>query len=144
MITLSNGEFFVEVLSESWQYLREDECSKLEISLNKKCWVREVFLYGMEVPWVYARSIVLDTGLNHPQYALKNIGKKPLGAILFADNSFKRTLIEVTHYPIKFLPNKQRSADLWARRSCFMNSEVNVLVQEVFLPAFWQKNQIND
>lgn len=138
---LSNNQFSVEVLSASRQLAREDESQKLGITSERQCWVREVLLCGANEAWVYARSVALETNLNHTHYNLNNIGSKPLGAILFSDDSFKRTPLEVAHYPMSLLPSNQQYPDLWARRSSFINNEINVLVQEIFLPSFWQKLQ---
>ncbi len=141
LVSLSNNQFNVEVLSESWQSIRGDECQKLGITVDKRCWVREVLLYGENTAWVYARSVAVETSLNHRQYNLSNIGSKPLGAILFSDDNFKRSPLEAARYPVSLLPTHQQYLNLWARRSSFINNEVNVLVQEIFLPAFWQKLQ---
>lgn len=144
LMLLSDNQFSVEVLEESWQLVREDECEKLGISSDKLCWVREVLLYGTNEPWVYARSVALETGLNHNQYNLSNLGNRPLGAVLFSDDSFKRSPLEATHYPMSLLPINQQFSGLWGRRSSFINNQINVLVQEVFLPDFWQQAKRNN
>lgn len=138
---LSDDQFFVEVLLGSWQLAREDECQKLNIAPDKACWIREVLLFGADRPWVYARSVASKTSLNHIHYNLDTIGSKPLGEILFSDDSFRRSPLEVTRYPMSLLPAGQQYSNLWARRSNFINNEINVLVQEIFLPDFWQKLQ---
>lgn len=76
-------------MSESQQYLREDEYKILNISSLSFQWVREVVLKGNNTPWVYARSVILSNGLlkKDPEN-LKNIGKQPLGSILFDAKKF--------------------------------------------------------
>lgn len=136
---LSQQQFAVQVLLEEWQLLRADEYQKIAAPVDKKGWVREVFLTGCGEPWVYARSVAMQTDLKNAEYDLTNIGKKSLGSILFIDKTFQRTPLEATRYPIELLPASHQYANLWGRWSSFVNDEVNVLVQEIFLPAFWQQ-----
>lgn len=135
---LSQHQFAVEVLLEEWQLLRPDEYQKLAAPTDKKGWLREVFLTGCGEPWVYARSVAMQTDLKNAEYDLTNIGGKSLGSILFIDKTFQRTPLEATRYPMQLLPASHQFANLWGRWSSFVNDEVNVLVQEIFLPAFWQ------
>lgn len=141
LTAVSQQQFSIEVLLEEWQILRQDEYQKLATSIDKKGWVREVFLKGCGEPWVYARSVALQTDLKNDQYDLTNIGEKSLGSILFIDKTFQRTPLEATLYPIELLPTTHQFHNLWGRWSSFINKEVNVIVQEIFLPAFWQKLQ---
>ncbi|UYZ84481.1 chorismate lyase [Entomomonas sp. E2T0] len=142
LTTVSQQQFSIEVLLEEWQILRPDEYQKLAAPIDKKGWVREVFLKGGGEPWVYARSVALQTDLKNDQYDLTNIGEKSLGSILFIDKTFQRTPLEATRYPVELLPTTHQFQNLWGRWSSFINEEVNVIVQEIFLPAFWQKLEI--
>lgn len=136
---LSHNQFSVEVLREQWQSLRMDEYMALQADTSQQGWVREVLLKGGGEPWVYARSVAMQTGLNNPQCDLTTMGNKPLGSVLFMDEHFKRTPLEVAYYPKVLLPEVYQDVSLWGRRSNFINEDLNVLVQEVFLPAFWQR-----
>lgn len=136
---LSHGQFAVNVLLEEWQLLRKDEYQMLGVAATQLGWVREVLLLGQGEPWVYARSVAMQTDLNNPHYNLTNIGSKSLGSILFSDKSFHRTPLEFVRYPIELLPVDLAYSDLLGRRSRFINQHVNIMVQEVFLPWFWQQ-----
>lgn len=138
LIQLSQNRFSLNVLSEKDQILREDEASMLKISSSQPGFVREVILKGYRQPWVYARSIIYPIFLQSNKQSLQNIGKKPLGSVLFNQTYFKRSVIEVIKYPQELLPYEYCNLNLWARRSIFAGYEQNVLVQEVFLPAFWE------
>lgn len=139
LTSLSHGQFAVNVLLEEWQSLRKDEYQKLGISAAQPGWVREVLLLGQGEPWVYARSVAMQTELNNAYYNLTNIGSKSLGSILFSDDSFHRTPLELVRYPMELLPPELANSNLWGRRSCFINQHLNIIVQEVFLPCFWQQ-----
>lgn len=141
LMVISDQQFSISVLREEWQFLRPDEYNKLSVSPENKGWVREVFLQGYGAPWVYARSVAMQTDLKNDQYNLMNIGNKSLGSILFIDKTFSRTPLEATCYPIEFLPTTHQLPNLWGRWSSFVNEDINVIVQEVFLPAFWKKLQ---
>lgn len=141
LTAVSQQQFSIEVLLEEWQTLRQDEYQKLAAPIDKKGWVREVFLKGCGEPWVYARSVALQTDLKNDQYDLTNIGEKSLGSILFIDKTFQRTPLEATRYPVELLPITHQFQNLWGRWSSFINEEVNVIVEEIFLPAFWRKLQ---
>ncbi|CAI3937361.1 MULTISPECIES: chorismate--pyruvate lyase family protein [Commensalibacter] len=141
LIELSQNAFSLEILSEKKQFLREDEYTILNISSLQQAWVREVILKGNDTPWVYARSIILSDSIkeNDPE-TLKNIGKQPLGSMLFNRGSFNRSIIEVTRYPKEIISLEYIHTYLWARRSCFKSNTQTILVQEIFLPEFWKAN----
>lgn len=65
LTAVSQQQFSIEVLLEEWQTLRQDEYQKLAAPIDKKGWVREVFLKGCGEPWVYARSVALQTDLKN-------------------------------------------------------------------------------
>lgn len=136
---LSLNCFSVEVLLEDWQTLRADEYLGLVVDTQNKGWVREVFLKGAGEPWVFARSVAMQVGLNNPLYDLTTLGDKPLGSILFMDDSFRRTPLEIALYPSELLPDPYHNGSLWGRRSSFINEDLAILVQEIFLPPFWRQ-----
>jgi len=101
-------------------------------------WVREVYLCGHEQPWVFARSVAARAQLDAAGLDLQSLGNRSLGELLFSDPAFARGQLEACHYPAQWLPQAQRVDGLWARRSCFRQNRLGVLVAEVFLPALWQ------
>lgn len=139
LVSLCQGRFSLEILSEGDQALRRDECSVLGFSFPRREWVREVLLKGYDQPWVYARSILIAEGLQGYSRALRHIGSQPLGSVLFQRGLFSRTSLQLSVYPEEWLPLQYARAGLWARRSVFIGEKQRLLVQEIFLPDFWRE-----
>lgn len=142
LTALSAGRFAVTPLKEGWQTLRDDECIALEVASGSEGWVREVYLLGEEQPWVFARSVAAREALEGFASVLAELGCRPLGELLFSDAAFERGPIQATRYPPLWLPAAVRRAGLWGRRSCFHHEALRVLVAEVFLPVFWQRQGV--
>lgn len=143
LTALSAGTFGVSVLQEGWLPLRDDECAIFDVDRSSQGWVREVFLFGEEQPWVFARSVALRSELEGSDLVLHGLGSRPLGELLFSQKNFQRGAIQATRYPSEWLPVATRSEGLWCRRSCFQHDALGVLVAEVFLPAFWQRLRVD-
>lgn len=142
LVELSAKHFSVLPLNEGWQALRSDECAALNVAEGSQGWVREVFLRGHQQPWVFARSVAARSALEDSGMGLDQLGSRSLGELLFSDHAFARGPLQACHYPAAWLPQQVREENLWARRSCFSRGALNVLVAEVFLPAFWAAAKI--
>ncbi len=139
---LAEGAFSVVPLAEGWQVLRNDECAALGVADGSEGWVREVYLRGHEQRWVFARSVAARHALERSGLDLPHLGSRSLGELLFSDPAFKRGPLEARQYPAEWLPEAVRESRLWARRSCFSQGDLRVLVAEVFLPELWQAARI--
>lgn len=118
-----------------------DESALLGIAPQQLAWSREVFLYADNRPVVFAHSACARQDLRGAWSAVRGLGNKPLGALLFAHPLVERKPL---HY--KALRGAhmlyQRAAEvldnppdrLWARRSLFYLHGAPLLVTEVFLP----------
>ncbi|MCQ4263085.1 chorismate--pyruvate lyase [Stutzerimonas stutzeri] len=135
---LADGAFSVTPLHEAWQPLRTDECAALGVPAESEGWVREVYLCGHGQPWVFARSVAARAQLAESGLDLQSLGNRSLGELLFSNPAFTRGTLEACQYPSHWLPNACRVDGLWARRSCFSQNQLGVLVAEVFLPELWQ------
>lgn len=142
LTALAQGQFSVRVLEEGWQTLREEECRALNIPISSVGWVREVYLCGEQIPWIFARSVASRAALQNAGIDLRTLGERPLGELLFRDPGFTRGKLMLCHYPTHALPEAIRESNLWARRSCFHQETLGILVAEVFLPSLWQKLHI--
>lgn len=140
---LADGAFSVLPLAEGWQALRDDECAELGVASGSQGWVREVYLRGQLQPWVFARSVAARSALEHSGLDLQSLGSRSLGELLFSDHAFARGPLEARRYPAAWLPEEVRQEQLWARRSCFTQGELGVLVAEVFLPTLWRAARID-
>ena len=134
---VSDNSFSVLPLFEGWQVLRPDECAALALPQGVQGWVREVYLRGHQVPWVFARSVASKSALEAGGLNMDALGTRSLGELLFSDQAFERGPLQVCRYPRDWLPDADRTDNLWARRSRFMRGSLSVLVAEVFLPNLW-------
>lgn len=139
---LADGAFSVTPLTEGWQVLRDDECAALNVAEGSQGWVREVYLLGHQEPWVFARSVAARNALEQSGLDLPHLGSRSLGELLFSNPAFARGPLEACRYPAQWLPQRVRQTQLWARRSCFSQGALRVLVAEVFLPTLWQAARI--
>lgn len=139
---LAEGAFSVTPLTEGWQPLRDDECAALGVANGSEGWVREVYLRGQQEPWVFARSVAARSALEQSGLDLPHLGSRSLGELLFSDRAFTRGPLQARRYPEAWLPQDRREPQLWARRSCFSQGDLQVLVAEVFLPALWRAARI--
>lgn len=126
-----------------------DESALLGIAPQQLAWSREVFLYADDQPVVFAHSALAREHLCGAWSAVRTLGNKPLGALLFAHPLVERKPL---HYQAlhNTHPLYQRAAAvlrggspntaaqahrLWARRSLFYLRGAPLLVTEVFLPG---------
>ena len=137
LTALSNNHFSVLPLYEGWQTLREDECRALGLPAASLGWVREVYLRGYHLPWVFARSVASKSALEAGGLNMDALGTRSLGELLFSDQAFERGPLQVCRYPRDWLPDADRADNLWGRRSRFVRGSLSVLVAEVFLPNLW-------
>ncbi len=138
--TLCQDQLQVRPLKECWQQLPDDECSVLGCASGSTGWVREVFLCGNNMPWVYARSVCSRDALERSGFDLPGIGGRPLGEFLFSDSRFGRGPLQISQLDAALLATRlpvEGSTSLWARRSCFQRHDLSILVTEIFLPEFW-------
>lgn len=143
LTALAEGAFSVTPLQQGWQQLRDDECAALGVATGSQGWVREVYLCGHRQPWVFARSVAARQALEESSLDLQHLGSRSLGELLFSDRAFARGPLEARHYPAAWLPEEARQDGLWARRSCFSQGSLDVLVAEIFLPALWRAARID-
>ncbi|MFZ2540227.1 MAG: chorismate lyase [Gallionella sp.] len=134
-------QFAVDKVSAGLARIAPDESALLGIAPQQLAYAREVFLYADNQPVVFAHSALADEHLRTAWLAVRTLGNKPLGAMLFAHPLVERKSL---HY--KALRNTdplyQRAAAvlndppnrLWARRSLFYLHDAPLLVTEVFLP----------
>ncbi|MEW9809258.1 MAG: chorismate lyase [Candidatus Symbiodolus clandestinus] len=124
-------------------YLSQDDLSEEISSLamnDEPVWLREVLMMADGIPWLYGRSLIPKTLLEHPDLALSTLGNTPLGARLFSlPKPPKREAIQITQVlPTKaltLLANQPTRRRWWARRSRLSLPQGALLLTELFLPA---------
>lgn len=123
---LGRGQFRVQPLNEYFARLSFVDAKWLQMPYQHTAWVREAYLYGSDAqPWVKAKSIFPILSLQKKARIFRHIGKKPIGWYLF-----QRTT-----------PQCERRVlwleDGWTRQSCYTWHGCKFIVQESFLPAFY-------
>jgi len=130
--------FDVDLLQQTWAKPTLNEAQRLTISRFTRALVRQVHLLCNNNPVVFARTV---TPRGKPPWLTK-LGKKPLGPVLFADKSMRRTEMEIARIEpgqllyrlaTRHLPQENRV--IWGRRSVFYLSGHPLLVCEIFLPS---------
>lgn len=118
-----------------------DESGLLHIAPQQLAWSREVFLCADDQPVVFAHSACRSVDLRGAWHALRGLGNRPLGAVLFSHPQVVREPLHYKALPVHH-PLYRRAAvglqnppaRLWARRSLFYLHNSPLLVTEVFLP----------
>ncbi|MFZ3018942.1 MAG: chorismate lyase [Gallionella sp.] len=125
-----------------------DESALLSLASHRLAWSREVFLYADGKPVVFAHSACAPQHLRGAWGAVRGLGSRPLGELLFSHPQVARKPLHYkalhVHHPL------YRSAAivlgdaperLWARRSLFTLHGAPLLVTEVFLPGILRLDQ---
>lgn len=133
--------FSVRKVRDGLARIALDESSLLGLPPQQLAWSREVFLCADDRPVVFAHSACAARDLRGAWQAVRNLGSKPLGALLFSHPLIFR---QPLHYKALNAqhPLFRRAAvvlseppdRLWARRSLFYLHGAPLLVTEVFLP----------
>jgi chorismate--pyruvate lyase len=135
------GQFCVVPVSQIWHRPQLNEAQALGVRPHERCFIREVHLLCENQPWVFARTVIPIRTLTGSRRRLTRLGKKPLGAVLFADPDMQRSQIEIAHlemgqvlFESAIKPLADRPQEIWGRRSAFFLDKKPLLVSELFLP----------
>jgi len=131
----------VKILAEGWQRPLVQECQQLKLSLNEQAWVRCVVLMCDHQPLVYARTIIPRCHAGNHWFALKKLGDRPLGEILFQPKQAHRTPFILSQQPIEHwpylksaLPDHADQLNIsYARQSLFRQHGDTLLLTEAFI-----------
>lgn len=160
LVALCGKDFNVRVLSQHWQKLESSEAAAMQISHEQAALVRQVLLCCGDTPLVYARSVIPALTVTGAQRRYANMGRRPLGAMLFADRSMRREPVMVSRLPadhpvlarlrkgfadrpeviLDIEGDVDSSVEIWGRRSVFRVSGKPLLVSEFFLPALFERS----
>ena len=132
----------VRVLSERYDRLLTDERTHLDVRAHTAR-IREVQLEVRGVPYVVARTVFPDATARVMNNALRQLGTRSLGSLLFGALRAPVQRREFTQLESKsalfcvLRDHLADRADLWARRALHVLQGQPLLVTEVFLPALW-------
>lgn len=127
LMTMSSGNFSVNVLQQKIAIPLYHEQIKLGHRLSQAAMIREVELQLYGQPVVYARSVIPMSLVNKRRNNLMNLGPTPLGHFLFKGGKIrvsKREFTQFTHNQINYA----------ARRTPYDYDGSQILVSEFFLP----------
>lgn len=135
------GSFNVELKNESWSTPMPEEAELLKLEINEITFVRESWLKCDDKKLVYARTVIPRLTYENASHELTELGNKPLGNILFNDDSTYRSNMQYAKIPSDCTLYKQATTgtdsifDLWGRQSLFYIDKNPLLITEVFLPT---------
>ncbi|MCX7188341.1 MAG: chorismate lyase [Proteobacteria bacterium] len=135
------GSFSVRNIRSHLAIATHDETALLGLPSQQKIYTREVLLYADDKPVVYAHSVVAPLHLSGAWHALRRLGNRSLGTLLFSHPLVRRSAPHFcTLRPSHPLHRRAaivlntRPERLWARRSLFFLRNAPLLVTEIFLP----------
>jgi chorismate lyase len=134
--------FSVQNVKDGKARIAFDESAILKIAPTQLAWSREVFLLADDSPVVFAHSACSIRALQGAWHSLRNLGNRPLGAVLFSHPEVSRQPLHYNALRAQH-PLYRRATSvlkdppdrLWARRSLFYLHGEPLLVTEVFLPG---------
>jgi chorismate--pyruvate lyase len=135
------AKFHVHNVCNGLRMANHDETSILNIPRRQHTYTREVLLHADNKPVVFAHSVVAAHHLRGAWHTLRQLGNRPLGALLFTHPLVQRSALHFRalkpDHPLfrsAALALDKPPPQLWARRSIFILHEAPLLVTEVFLP----------
>ena len=142
VIASCRGKFRVDLIEQGQGRALPSEAALLDAGPPQATLVREVRLYCGGKAQVFARTLIPMRSLRGPVYALTQLGRRPLGEVLFSDPTTRRLRVEVARITARHrlfsratahLP--RRPHELWGRRTLFEYGGERILVNELFLPG---------
>ena len=145
--------FEVQVLSQGVTPLRAQERVALGMPRRGCTVVREVILRVDGEPLVWARSSLHQSALAGPWKALKGLGNRPLGHLLYDDPRVQRSVLQPRRLARFGHTRRQMckqwlaatgepaSAQMvWSRNSVFTRRQAQLRVMELFSPNLIRRN----
>jgi chorismate--pyruvate lyase len=140
---LCPDRFEVRVIAQQRGRPAHNEAQVLGMRRGSHALIRQVQLLCGGKPWIFARTVIPISSLRGRLKRLAHLGTRPLGGVLFADPGMRRGVVELACilpgqalYTAATAHLRQRPGAIWGRRSVFVINRKQLLVSEVFLPAF--------
>ena len=140
LIALSHGQFRVRVDSMRWSMPLPWEARLIRARDRETVLTREVTLLCNDRPTVFARSLLPRRTLRGRFRALRHLGTRPLGELLFTDPAVRRghTFFFTVQNgaPLHSGASERITTarnEFWARASLFYIGNDPLLVTEIFL-----------
>lgn len=127
----SHQQFQVHLLQQRLLRPALNEIPLLGMKPGEYALIRQVILYGVNQPWVFARTVIPLPTLRQGNRHLMLLGNRSLGSVLFKNARTRRTSQEITRCRGDFC-----APFIWGRRSTFEIGQTPLLVTELFLEPF--------
>ena len=139
------GVFELRLLRQGWGDALPSERRLLRAGHHGRDLIREIELLCDGAPRIFARTVMPARSLIGRTRELARLGTRPLGAVLFADPSTRRGVVEYARLsPAHALfavatahASANRPAELWGRRTVYRFAGKPLLVNEIFLPVLY-------
>ncbi len=128
LMSLGDDEFTVDVLNQGFVIPYWHEQKKMQRPFSRVAMVREVELKLSGQAVVYARSIIPLSLTSRGRTGLANLGRTPLGHLLFRDGKIR---VSKREFSLTDVGNRDVIA---ARRTPYDYQGSQILVSEFFLP----------
>ena len=142
VIASGRGRFRVDLIAQGQGSALPSEDALLGGGPAQATLVREVKLYCGRDAHVFARTLIPMKSLRGPVHALTQLGRRPLGEVLFSDPTTRRLRVEVARITPRHRLFARASShlgrrpdELWGRRTLFEYGGERILVNELFLPG---------
>ncbi len=141
------GAFSVAVIEQKKSELFLGESLSLKVFPKSLANVRNVLLGCDNTPVIFARTVLPLPYLKRNTLRLTKLGNKSLGSVLHANRTTIKqpteiAILDTTHYLFNYIQNKCKvklRSKIYARRTIFEFDQHRLLVNEIYLPAYWQK-----
>ncbi|WP_164513470.1 chorismate--pyruvate lyase family protein [Thiosocius teredinicola] len=142
VIASCRGKFRIDLLAQQRGEALPSEAAMLGSERTAATLIREVHLCCGRDAYVYARTLMPLSSLRGPVHALTQLGRRPLGEVLFSNPTTRRLRVEVACITPRHrlfaratdhLARKPEA--LWGRRTLFEYGGERILVNEIFLPG---------
>ncbi len=141
VIASCGSRFAVDLVAQGHASALPSEAALLGGGPAQATLVREVRLDCGRETWVFARTLIPMRSLCGPLHALTQLGRRPLGEVLFSDPTTRRLRVEVARISSRHrlferatAHLRHRPLQLWGRRTLFDYGGERILVNELFLP----------
>lgn len=131
LVALSNNNFAVKLIRQELSLPYFHEQIKLGRPLARAAMIREVELQLFGESVLYARSVIPLSLMKKGRNGLVNLGRTPLGHLLFKDGKMRVSKREFT--TLKF-----EQTYVTARRTPYDYQGSQILVSEFFLPSIYR------
>lgn len=143
----NTGCFSVSVIEQKNAKIFLSESLTLEVFPGSQSNVRNVLLRCDNTPIIFARTVLPLCYLKRKALRLTKLGNKSLGSVLYTDRTMIKQPMEIaifndSHFLFSYIQNKcqiKLENKIYARRTVFKFNHRRLLVNEIYLPDYWQK-----